>query len=179
MYVLIALLLLAFTPAARAGGACWELAAKEARITVDLLQGIAWTESSMRPTAVNTSHQHVTGTRDIGLVGVNSAPAVLRRLGVSESDLFDPCTNLRTGARILREKFQRYGETWEAVGAYCVSCTRLKGEACRSARSAYAWRVFHAMHAPVRDKHVRPIPDAPRHVPVAVAEPSVQFVSLR
>lgn len=178
MYLFIALLLLVCAPAAHAGEACWELAAKETGVTVELLRGIAGVESSMRPTAVNASHQHITGTRDIGLVGVNSAPKVLRRLGVTEADLFDPCTNLRTGARILREKFERYGATWEAVGAYCVSCTRLKGEACRNARSAYAWRVFRAMHRSPRDKRAHPAPDIHRPIPAAT-EPSVQFVSLR
>ena len=141
-------LIVTASPMALASGTCWDRAAAEGGTTVELLQAIAWVESSMRPQAVNSSHLQTTGTRDIGLVGVNTAPDVLRRLGVSEADLFDSCTNVRAGARILKEKFVRYGMTWEAVGAYNASCTRLKGQACQNARTTYAWRVYRAMHRP-------------------------------
>lgn len=165
-------------PAALASNACWERAAIESGTTVQLLQAIARTESSMNPKAVNATHVHITGTRDIGLTGVNTAPKVLRRLGVSETDLFDPCTNVRAGARILKEKFERHGTTWEAVGAYNASCTRLKGRACQRARAAYAWRVYRAMRQPGRDAgavHTRPAP----RMAAKSAEPPVLFVSLR
>ena len=146
MYAALALFLMLLASHCQSAEACWELAASEGGISIELLRAIARTESSMNPRAVNASHEHITGTRDVGLVGINTAPAVLRRLSVSESDLYDPCMNLRIGARILREKMQRHGATWEAVGAYCVSCTRLKGDACQTARAAYAWRVYRAMH---------------------------------
>ncbi|AXA91334.1 lytic transglycosylase domain-containing protein [Massilia sp. YMA4] len=157
MRILLALLLAPVALHAHASAPCWHLAAIEGGVTVELLQAIAWTESSMNPSAVNDTHRHKTGTRDIGLVGINTAPRVLRNLGVSESDLFDACINLRAGARILREKIARHGMTWEAVGAYCVSCTRLKGDECRAARAAYAWRVYRAM-----GKHANA--GGPRHI---------------
>lgn len=177
MRVLSFILLLSTTPLALASAACWEQAAAESGTSVALLQAIARTESSMRPYAVNASHQHITKTRDIGLVGINTDPRVLKRLGVSEAELFDPCINLRVGARILREKITRHGTTWEAVGAYNASCTRLRGNACQTARKAYAWRVYRAMHPAPR----RTPEDAARSLQQRTAplDQSFKFVSLR
>ncbi|WP_371867797.1 lytic transglycosylase domain-containing protein [Pseudoduganella rivuli] len=129
----------------RHASACWSEAAASYGGSAALLQAIAWTESSMRKSAVNDSHFHITGTRDIGLMGINSAKSVLKRLGIHESDLFDSCTNIRIGARILAEKFARYGPTWEAVGAYNASCTKLAPRECQVTRSAYAWKVYRNM----------------------------------
>jgi soluble lytic murein transglycosylase-like protein len=169
-------LIVTASPMTVASGTCWERAAAESGTTVELLQAIAWVESSMQPQAVNSSHLRTTGTRDIGLVGVNTAPDVLRRLGVSEADLFDSCTNVRAGARILKEKFVRHGMTWEAVGAYNASCTRLKGQACQNARTTYAWRVYHAMHRPNGAATGR---QRMERQAVGATDPAIQFVSLR
>jgi len=177
MRILLATLLISSAPVALASHACWERAATETGTSIELLQAIAWTESSMRPHVVNLSHLNITGTRDVGLVGVNTEPRMLRRLGLTEADLLDPCTNLRAGARILREKFDRYGTTWEAVGAYNASCTRLKGAACEAARTAYAWRVYRAMHM-VRNRTGRSGDQLHRQAN-RFAEPTVQFVSLQ
>jgi soluble lytic murein transglycosylase-like protein len=173
---LFAILFIAATPVALASGACWERAALESGTTVELLQAIAWVESSMKSQAVNSSHLRTTGTRDIGLLGVNTAPNVLRQFGLSESELFDPCTNVRTGSRILKEKFDRFGMTWEAVGAYNASCTRLKGLACRNARTRYAWRVYRAMHRP---NGTVTGPQRMTRQPAVAAESAIQLVSLR
>jgi len=172
---LFAILFVAATPVVQASGVCWERAALESGTSVELLQAIAWVESSMQPHAVNSSHLKTTGTRDIGLVGVNTAPNVLRQFGLSESELFDPCTNVRTGARILKEKFDRFGTTWEAVGAYNASCTRLKGQACRNARTTYAWRVYRAMHRP---NGTATGPQRMTSQPAVAEESAIQLVSL-
>lgn len=169
-------LIVTASPMALASGTCWDRAAAEGGTTVELLQAISWVESSMRPQAVNSSHVRITGTRDIGLVGVNTAPDVLRRLGVSEADLFDSCTNVRVGARILKEKFVRYGMTWEAVGAYNASCTRLKGQACQNARTTYAWRVYRAMHRPNGPTAGR---QRMERQALEATAPAIQIVSLR
>lgn len=176
MRSLFAILFVTSTPVAMASGACWERAARESGTTAELLQAIAWVESSMQPHAVNSSHLMATGTRDIGLVGINTAPRVLQQLGLLESELFDPCTNVRAGAQILKEKFGRFGMTWEAVGAYNASCTRLKGQACQDARTTYAWRVYRAMLRPqgAQERRQRGALQS-----AASVEPVVQFVSLR
>ena len=42
----------------------------------------------------------------------------LARFGITRQALFEPCTNAYIGAWILRENLDRYGPTWDAVGAY-------------------------------------------------------------
>ena len=70
----------------------------------------------MNPRAVGRNRN---GSRDIGLMQINSA--WLPRLathGITERDLFEPCTNIHVGAWVLAGNVSRLGYTWEAVGAY-------------------------------------------------------------
>ena len=83
--------------------ACWEQAARQRDVPVVLLQAMADVESGMNPAAVNNSHFQRTGTVDIGYMQVNSDARMLRNLGVTQRALFDPCTNIDAGARILAE----------------------------------------------------------------------------
>jgi soluble lytic murein transglycosylase-like protein len=42
----------------------------------------------------------------------------LRKYGLDEQQLFEPCTSIYVGAWILAQNIQRMGNSWDAVGAY-------------------------------------------------------------
>jgi soluble lytic murein transglycosylase-like protein len=151
--------------------ACWEQAAKKHNVPAVLLQAIADTESGMNPAAVNKSHIRRTGTVDIGYMQVNSDPRVLRNLGVSKQDLFEPCANINAGARILSEKIARHGYTWEAIGAYNAASVTMTMEQCLRTRMRYAWRVYRSLTR-------RPAPSQPESARLVAVAP-LYSVSLR
>lgn len=123
--------------------ACWEAASTRYGVPIDLLHAVARVESGLNPKAVNRSHESRTGTRDIGLMQINTSHLrALARHGIDEASLYDPCLNLHIGAWLLAQSFSRLGTTWNAVGAYNAACDRLKGQACTRARSTYAWKVY-------------------------------------
>ena len=123
--------------------ACWNDIAQRHGIPADLLYAVAKVESSRDPKAVNRSHFQRTRSVDIGLMQINSRHLPqLAREGITETRLFEPCTNLDVGARLLADLFARKGLSWDSVGAYNAACTELKGEACTQARARYAWKVY-------------------------------------
>ena len=148
--------------------ACWHEAAQRHGVEAGLLYAIARVESNLDSKAVNRSHLQRTGSYDIGLMQINSSH--LRRLarhGITEAQLFDPCTNIQVGAWLLADAFARHGVTWNAVGAYNAACSRLQGEGCSNARAAYAWKVYRRLpgHTAQRSDTQAPRRAAPPVVP--------------
>lgn len=108
------LVLCAAAPLAQAF--CFDLAQKTYGISAPLLMAIAEQESGFNPRAVGVNRN---GSRDLGLMQINTAwLPQLARHGVTERDLFEPCTNVMIGAWVLANNIRRLGPTVKALGAY-------------------------------------------------------------
>ncbi len=95
---------------------CFEQAAQRYSVPANLLKAIALQESSGRPHAVN---RNVNGSYDLGLMQINSGwLPTLKRHGISEQHLFDPCVSTLVGAWILSGNFSRLGYNTQGLGAY-------------------------------------------------------------
>jgi soluble lytic murein transglycosylase-like protein len=120
--------------------ACWEAAAARHGVNPWLLVAIARTESGLNPAAVN---RNANGSRDIGLMQINSSwLPLLRRHGISEQQLYDPCTSIHVGAWVLAQNMRRMGNSWEAVGAYNARDPER--------RLRYAQKVYRNLPPPLR-----------------------------
>lgn len=96
---------------------CFESAGKDAGIDPDLLRAIAWQESRL--------HYDVIGKNPVsgygmGLMQIDSQHLDdMKKRGIDRELLVsDICTNIYSGALILATVFNKWGYTWEAVGAY-------------------------------------------------------------
>lgn len=95
---------------------CYLSAAERYKVPVDLLRAIAHVESGENAYAV---HVNTNGSVDVGWMQINSQWfAVLARRGIAVRDLFEPCVNIAVGAWILSQEVERFGYTWQAIGAY-------------------------------------------------------------
>lgn len=98
---------------------CFEAAAFRHGVNPHLLRAIAHVESSGKADAVNINRQFRTYNEDIGLMQINSI--WLQELavhGIHRQHLLDACINIHVGAWILARQIRKYGNTWQAVGAY-------------------------------------------------------------
>ena len=69
----------------------------------------------------------------------------LGRRGISPAALREPCLNLQVGAWILSNEVQRYGYSWEAIGAYYAGPYDAKTERWKRRHyREYARKVFRA-----------------------------------
>lgn len=95
---------------------CFNIASERYQIPFKLLKAIAITETKMDAYAIGKNSNK---TYDIGLMQINSSwLGKLSRVGVKQSDLLDPCTNIQIGAWILSDNIKRYGFGLKAIGAY-------------------------------------------------------------
>ncbi|UII70186.1 transglycosylase SLT domain-containing protein [Pseudomonas sp. HN11] len=119
---------------------CWEEVANRHNIEPELLQAIAAVESGYRAQAMN--HANRNGTRDIGLMQINSIhlPRLLEQ-GITEDRLInEPCLSVEVGASILAEFIQRFGYNWTAVGSYNVGTG--SGPEREALRMRYAEKIW-------------------------------------
>lgn len=95
---------------------CFEAAGMYHQVHPMVLRAIAWHESRFRADAINRNGNQ---TVDLGLMQINSVHLPeLKRYGVDARMLQDGCASVFVGAWHLRRKMNRYGNTWEAIGAY-------------------------------------------------------------
>lgn len=103
--------------AASCAHGCWEDAALKYGVSPHLLHAIAKTESGLNAKAINRANAN--GSYDVGLMQINSSwLPMLKRFGISEKDLYEPCISIEVGAWILAHNIRSHGYTWAAVGAY-------------------------------------------------------------
>ncbi|KVK98974.1 hypothetical protein WJ45_15980 [Burkholderia ubonensis] len=119
---------------------CWVHAGTQYGVDPLLLYSIAVVESSLNPHAINRNRD---GTTDIGLMQINSSNlAGLRKEGITRARLMnDSCTAIHVGARILSGFIERYGYTWEAVGAYNAGGAPER-EPLRKTYATQVWRQY-------------------------------------
>jgi soluble lytic murein transglycosylase-like protein len=102
-------------PTARAD--CFDEAASYHRVNPWILRAIAAQESRFNPKANHPVNSN--GTRDHGMTGINDVLLPeLSRYGVTAGDLLDGCKSIYLAGWHLRKMVNKYGNTWDAVGAY-------------------------------------------------------------
>ena len=112
---------------------CFEEAGERYHINPYLLFTIAQVESNLNPQAINRNKN---GTYDIGLMQINSKwLKVLKKWGIEEKDLFNPCQNVFVGAWVLRQCINKYGNTWKSIDCYN------KGSKAKES-SKYVWKIY-------------------------------------
>jgi soluble lytic murein transglycosylase-like protein len=95
---------------------CFTAAAQYQGVNPLILRAIAWQESRDQPDAMNRNSN---GSTDYGLMQINSIHLpVLAQYGISSDKLMDPCASVFIAAWHLRRQMDKYGNSWEAVGAY-------------------------------------------------------------
>ncbi|EFR6822945.1 transglycosylase SLT domain-containing protein [Salmonella enterica] len=118
---------------------CFESAGKDAGIDPDLLRAIAWHESRLQYDVIGKNPVSGYG---MGLMQIDSQHlANMRTRGIDRELLVsDICTNIYTGTLILAQAFNKWGATWEAVGAYNAGFAKTPRQHFR--RMLYARQIY-------------------------------------
>lgn len=115
--------------AAPAHADCFDEAAKYQKVNPLILRAIAWQESHNQPDAMN---KNANGSIDYGLMQINSVHLTqLAQYGISTTTLMQPCKSVYIAAWHLRQKMNKYGNTWQAVGAYHSETPSLRDQYSR------------------------------------------------
>lgn len=123
---------------------CFEEAGDRYNINPYLLYTIAKIESNLNPKAINKNNN---GTYDIGIMQINSKwLPVLKRYGITEEDLYNPCQNVFVGAWVLAQCISKFGQTWKAIDCYN------KGSKAKN-NSRYVWKIYNEYNKLFAKKH--------------------------
>ncbi|MBU9556115.1 lytic transglycosylase domain-containing protein [Burkholderia multivorans] len=131
----------AWFASANARADCFDEAARYQKVNPLILRAIAWQESRNRPSALN---KNTNGSVDYGLMQINSVHlSTLSRYGIDRDTLMEPCKNVYIAAWHLRQKMNRYGNTWQAVGAYHSETPALRDKYARQIAAILAqWKLL-------------------------------------
>jgi len=142
---LLIALALARIPAVHAD--CIDDAAARHRVNAAVLRAIGWQESRLQPQAL---HRNANGSIDIGAFQINSVHlSELGRYGIQRADLADGCTSADVAAWHYRRQIDRFGNGWQAVGAWhSLTPARAHGYADRIAAILMRWNVLPAAALP-------------------------------
>lgn len=116
---------------------CLLQTAEHFQINPLILDAIIKTESAYDANAINVNRN---GSVDLGLMQINLEfwLPLISKLGYSRDSLRNPCINIFVGGWILAQEMRRFGNTWQAVGAYNAGPAASK----EFRRLQYARRVF-------------------------------------
>lgn len=143
--LMVAISSLAALASASARADCFDEAAKYQKVNPLILRAIAWQESHNRPEAL---HKNANGSTDYGLMQINSIHLpTLSQYGISTNTLMEPCKNVYIAAWHLRQKMNKYGNTWQAVGAYHSETPSLRDRYARQIVAILSeWKLLPAGH---------------------------------
>lgn len=117
---------------------CFDMAGRDYKIDPDLLRAISWQESHFKIDAIGRNPVSGYGS---GLMQIDSQHFnELSRYGIKPDHLLtDACMNIYTGAYYLAQAFNKWGVSWDAVGAYNAGFKKTPRQAAR--RYEYAKKI--------------------------------------
>ncbi|MGE0968591.1 transglycosylase SLT domain-containing protein (plasmid) [Klebsiella sp. WOUb02] len=117
---------------------CFDMAGRDYKIDPDLLRAISWQESKF---VVNAIGRNPVSGYGSGLMQIDSQHfGELSRYGIKSQHLLtDACLNIYTGAYFLARAFNKWGVSWDAVGAYNAGFKKTPRQAAR--RYSYASKI--------------------------------------